>query len=360
MRGLLEEIKKKFAELDTLRILAILLVVVGHCSYTRFEEPANGLIALNDTPMLHETIYTFAQKICGLIYSFHMPLFFALSGMCYALNEHNEYTLDKFIWKKFDRLIIPFFLIGSLYMIPVKYATKVYPDFFLAERVFFNFELYGHLWFLVVLFEIFVIFRILRQYFPNSNAALVVISLFCYFVDIPNFYALMNNQNPAMIAHTLTYLIWFVLGYILYKEQNLLQKYLQSYSNFGIFVIVFAIFLADFEYNFFTLFFKTLFGCIATYFLAVCLTKTRIVNWSVYDILLKYSFPIYLFHDPINYVIIHAFSKWHWIENFPTLAAATFIGMRTVVICFIAIAVAYFWDKSKMYIIKKLATKSTG
>ena len=354
----MKEIKKNFAELDTLRILAILLVVFGHCTYSEFAEPANGRIALNDTPMLHETIYTFAQTICGLIYSFHMPLFFALSGMCYALNEHSEYSLDKFIWKKFDRLIIPFFLIGSLYMIPVKYIAKFYPDFFLAEKAFFNFELYGHLWFLVVLFEIFIIFRILRQYFPNSNAVLLFVSLFCYFVDIPNFYALMNNQNPAMIAHALTYLIWFVLGYILYKEQNTLQKYLDSYSNFGMFIITFAIFLADFNYNFFTLFFKTLSGCIATYFFAVCLTKTRIVNFSLYATLLKYSFSIYLFHDPINYIIIHAFSKWHWIENFPTLAAATFVGMRTVGICFVSIVVAYFWDKSKAYLTNKILKNS--
>ena len=124
----MEQNKKKFLELDVLRVIEILLVVVGHCTYAGFSEPANGSISLKDTLMLHDEFFLFVANICGLIYTFHMPLFFALSGMCYALNEHAEYSLDKFTWKKFDRLIIPFFLVGSLYMIPVKYLAKYFPD----------------------------------------------------------------------------------------------------------------------------------------------------------------------------------------------------------------------------------------
>ena len=353
----MESNKRKFLELDVLRIMAILLVVCGHCTYTKFAEPANGIIELADTPMLHETIYLFAGKIVGLIYMFHMPLFFALSGMCYALNEHAEYSLDKFTWKKFDRLIIPFFLVGSLYMIPVKYLAKYFPDISLAEKAFFNFELYGYLWFLVVLFEVFIIFRLLRQYFQNSITPLIFISLVCYCIGIPKFYELFGNQNPVMIVHAITYLIWFVLGYAIYKEQDAVKNYLNRYSSYALCFITAAIFLADSEYDFLPLFFKTLSGCAAAYFLAICLSKTRLVNWSFYGTLMKYNFSIYLFHEPLNYLVIHAFSKWHWIETSPTLAAATFVGMRTVIICAVSIFIAYVWNKLKIFLQSKLLVK---
>lgn len=345
--------KRKFLELDVLRIMAILLVVCGHCAYTKFAEPANGLIELADTPMLHETIYLFAVKIVGLIYMFHVPLFFALSGMCYALNEHAEYSLDKFTWKKFNRLIIPFFLVGSLYMVPVKYLAKYFPDIFLAEKVFFNLEFYGHLWFLLVLFEIFMIFRLLRQYFQNSITPLIFISLVFYFVGIPKLYDLIGGQNPYLILHAVTYLIWFVLGYVIYREHDAVENYLNRYSSYALCFITAAIFLADSEYDFLPLFFKTLSGCAATYFLAICLSKTRLVNWDLYGTLLKYNFSIYLFHDPLNYLVIHAFSKWNWIETSPNLAATAFIGMRTIIICLVSVFIAYILDKSKIYLKSK-------
>ena len=358
----LEESKKKFVELDVLRVLATLLVVFGHCAHVQFQE-GMGHIALNDTPMLHETIYTFAAKVTAWIYGFHMPLFFALSGMCYALNEHTEHSLDKFTWKKFQRLLIPFFLVGTLWMIPVKYIAKFYPDreaFISSERLFLDGSIFGHLWFLLVLFEIFVIFRIFRQYFPNSNNPLIFFSLFCYFLGIPTLYDLMGGKNPVMIAHALTHLIWFVLGYILYKEKDSFQTHLKNYS-FAIImwlgIMILVISLVDFKWHFLPPFFVTLVGCVTIYLFAFCLAKTRITSSSLYAVLLKYSFSIYLFHDPINYLILHAFSKWHWIETFPTLAAATLIGSRTIGICFCAIVVAYILQKSKTFLMDKIADK---
>ena len=62
--------KKKFLELDILRVIAILLVVFGHCCYSEFGNSV-GSLSLNDTPMLHEPIYLIASKIVTLI---SMPL----------------------------------------------------------------------------------------------------------------------------------------------------------------------------------------------------------------------------------------------------------------------------------------------
>ena len=69
-------------------------------------------------------------KIFQIIYSFHMPLFFFLSGFCgikalqkQRLNEKGTYILERF-----KRLMIPYFFVGICY-IPIKlfmadYVTK--------------------------------------------------------------------------------------------------------------------------------------------------------------------------------------------------------------------------------------------
>ena len=64
--------KKRIPEIDYIRGFAIFLVVLGH-SIIVF--PIN----------LHQT--TWCMYLYDLIYSFHMPLFFAISGYCYSIGE---------------------------------------------------------------------------------------------------------------------------------------------------------------------------------------------------------------------------------------------------------------------------------
>ena len=361
--NILEEKKRNFVELDILRVLATLLVVLGHCSYTSMPNAVTIGVVLNDTPMLHETIYTFFEKMTDVIYSFHMPLFFALSGMCYALNEHTEYSLNKFIWKKMQRLLIPFVLVGTLYMVPVYWLAEFYisqEEVLLAETKFLKLEIWGHLWFLPALLENFMAFRILRQIFPKSITPLMLFAFFCYFGGINYFWNLLGGtSDPYRIAFPLKHFIWFVSGYIVYKKQDSVKEYLKSYSTSAMFLISLTVFLINVKWQFLPDIFCTASGCITAYLLAFCLTKTGITNSSVYSILLKYNFSIYLFHDPLNYLIIHDFSKWHWIETFPMLAATSFVGMRTIGVCLASVFIAYILKKSRVYITDKIRVRQS-
>lgn len=102
--------KKYYKDMDIARGIGIFLVVLGHSF------PDNKF---NNNPF-YEYIYKF-------IYSFHMPLFFIVSGF-FAYKIYNILNLSqykKFIEDKFKRLMVPYFAI-SLIAIPIKLYMNRY------------------------------------------------------------------------------------------------------------------------------------------------------------------------------------------------------------------------------------------
>lgn len=97
---------------DVARGIGILLVVLGH--------------AIADTT---QDVFLYG-KLFQIIYSFHMPLFFFLSGFC-SVKVFEKRVWDEkknYMEKRFKRLMIPYIFVGICY-IPVKllmakYVTK--------------------------------------------------------------------------------------------------------------------------------------------------------------------------------------------------------------------------------------------
>lgn len=88
--------------IDIAKGLAILCVVLGH--------------------VLAYDIYGFKyvwdnSPLLKFIYSFHMPLFFLLSGLVYSVPTLK--TIYKDIYKRCRTLIFPFITVGALYSIVI-------------------------------------------------------------------------------------------------------------------------------------------------------------------------------------------------------------------------------------------------
>ena len=135
-------------------IIGIILVVLGHSGYT-------GTNIAMDCPHL-----------CNWIYSFHMPLFFFISGFLFSLTNESFICMDKkkLLRKKIQRLLVPYFSIGV-----VLWCVKfIFSSFASVER---NFSLaafgkmfvapsaegstMGYLWYLITLFMVFVVMAVL-------------------------------------------------------------------------------------------------------------------------------------------------------------------------------------------------------
>ena len=132
--------KPRLEYIDCLKGFAIFLMVMGHFLSWTFAEGSNA-----SGP---------AVFVRTLIYSFHMPLFFFLSG--YLVDKKNrEWTISycfKLAKKRFVSLVIP----GLSFMALLYF-----------RRNFWYFE-----WFLEVLFEIYIIFMFVQfvryRYLPKS------------------------------------------------------------------------------------------------------------------------------------------------------------------------------------------------
>lgn len=103
-------VKKYYKDMDIVRGLGIFLVVLGH--------------SFPDDKFNNNSFYAYMYKF---IYSFHMPLFFIISGF-FAYKIYNILNLSQyknFIWNKIKRLLIPYFAV-SLIAIPIKLYMNIY------------------------------------------------------------------------------------------------------------------------------------------------------------------------------------------------------------------------------------------
>lgn len=181
-------LKREVNLIDFMKGLSILLVVFGHSiqvNYTNFDE-----------------IFIFK-----LIYSFHMPMFIAISGYLAAKSlSLNGCSIEKCILQKAFFLLIPYF---SWYVIILILEKKIVS----FETLIDNFILLFHevdrgLWFLYILFLLYGILYISYK--------------FKYKYIILIFFILILPMNKFLGMHLLKwYLTFFIIGIIFFDLKNL-------------------------------------------------------------------------------------------------------------------------------------------
>ena len=272
-------------KITNIRSICIVLVVLAHL-----------IIIYNGSWDIYKSNRTSSlfMILCNFIYIFHMPLFFSVSGFL----AHNSYkktssTLS-FIKKKAIRLMIPFLIIGFLYMIPIRYLVK-YPPFQAISpfKIVLNFLLgidAGHLWFLPSLFIIFILHYILVKQCSSQRLLTIIV----VFLSIVGYFA------PTYIGSALTNLIWFHLGYLI-NYQHLEKK------KGGDYLLMLCI-IASLGVAFYALGYN----CILLRYVAKYIASVAIIL-LIYSIIPNkknkimqffalYSFGIYLFHSPLIYI----------------------------------------------------------
>lgn len=92
---------------DTLKLLAILLVIIGHTTYINIKVKY-GFGAYFE-PEYYSDFYKMMLKIVQFIYQFHMPLFIFISGALFykEINKEN-FSFENLLNKKIKSLLIPY------------------------------------------------------------------------------------------------------------------------------------------------------------------------------------------------------------------------------------------------------------
>jgi len=191
--------KQRIDWIDAIRGFAIFLVALGHNSI----QPA----------------------VFGWIYSFHMPLFFFLSGFLFSADKYP--TFWSFLTRKIQTLLLPyfgFFTLIYIYWLVVVDKIWLHPGDFLAPilNIFYSSTklegIFQPMWFLPCLFltEIlfYTIYKKAKKYY---FLAVIPIVLLGYLLSLK------FPTLPWSIATAMVVLVFYALGYLV-KEIGILPQ----------------------------------------------------------------------------------------------------------------------------------------
>lgn len=206
-------------------------------------------------------------KLTGYIFpytSFFMSLFIFISG--YFYNEDKEKNVKETIWKKFKKLMIPFFIINLCYGIlgiilrdvgiinygrPINLYTLFVQPFINNSQYVFNFPS----WFVPVLFVTYVVYLFLHKYANKLkiNDYILLVPLLIgniAAVSMQEFAKIEGLQ--VLMLKILFFLPFFHIGYLYKKHWQKYEEKIKTVILIPILVIINIVLIAifkDLNYN---------------------------------------------------------------------------------------------------------------
>lgn len=274
------ENKKRLYYITFLQVIGPIFVILGHS--------INGLPA-NDILL----------KIKQIIYVFHMPLFFFISGYLFLYKGGLEnISYRDFMKKKFWRLLFPYLVFNLLFFIP-KYLLAG----FLNDKVDFSISyilgvlirprdnILGHTWFLVALFIIYS-FAPLWNYCMKKNKKILWGSIIALGIVM---YIFQIDTRVLSIKDLCNDTIFFIFGMLMAKVA--VNKLNIGKIKFLIFFLIVVIFTALWEITNNQIIKLILCTCDLLILLLIPIVF-NIKNEKINE-LGKYSYSIYIMHWPI-------------------------------------------------------------
>ena len=165
-----------------------------------------------------------------LIFSFHMPLFFILSGYTYRRPENWKDYLSQII-KSSKRLLLPAYLIWIVRNVLYRFFNNIRytPEQYILQGWYAsgtNWQLkgilipaFGMMWFLVPLFTVRTLYGLLSLTFKDIKLRILMASLLCF----AGMYIGNKEYLPLTFDVSLVALLFFQFGTMLSKSENINQ-----------------------------------------------------------------------------------------------------------------------------------------
>lgn len=193
---------KKNTSIETLRGLAIILVVMGHV----IGSASDGGMKVEDDSFLRHLYFTFQYL--------RMPLFTVISGWVYALRPASLNNLADFNLKKIRRLIIPLVFVGGAYyslqsVVPGTNFSYELKDIW--KILIFPYTFY---WYLQSLFIVFLIISLVdaKEWANHFKGYLIVLVLSIVFLLIRDLLIPQSFPNYFGFKGGIYLLPFFIIG----------------------------------------------------------------------------------------------------------------------------------------------------
>ncbi len=297
-------VNKKVIKTDVytaVKVMTAILVVAGHVAVMYTSDGAIPVLGASRA----------LAAVTRIIYRFHMPLFFFISGCVYAHNAATgKYSRPlPFIKKKARRLMVPYFAVGVLVVAPVMELLG------LTEQNYFVYCLDGivlsrnsrHLWFLFALFLIFVLAAALKPFIEKTPVGVFAAALVLH---IGAKHAHVWLPDVFQIYNACVYAVFFFGGALADRFMSALLRFFEKRiaASSAIGLISAALLLLPFDIGSDLIFAAA--GTFVSLFLAyeICRIKP-LTDSRVYKLAARDTFGLYLFHPMINYVIFWQFRE---------------------------------------------------
>ncbi len=253
--------------------IGIILVVVGHYSP-------------NECPLYWVSI----QKI---IYLFHMPLFFLLSGYLY---HHGRLPYKALVENKTRRLFIPFMSVAFIFLL-IKLVAGMFFNLQNPVTVSKLFALISNplnsyiplLWFVHALLLIFLIYPVLKKLVKHDELLL----LFVISINI------VTGSDYEYFGKVIEFFPYFLSGLLLREKFRVLIIESSQFRGLIIIMLGFASFVFfEFDRQHYLIdYFVAIFGALGVISISINITNYRNSKiFKYFKVVGYYSMSIYLFH----------------------------------------------------------------
>lgn len=277
-----------------LRMFLPILVLLGHAAVMYTPDGAVSPVAGS----------AFLSSLAYYIYSFHMPLFFSLSGALwgYQVQRGKYQEAGRFLRTKAQRLLIPYFFFGVFVVAPVIVG------FGFTQRSFGSYLLHGillsedsrHLWYVFALFWVFVFSIGFRPLLGKIHPAL------CLIVSLAILYSSQYlPRSVFQIQAALYYQFFFLIGYYLDRCFDRFYAWIQKCRVLPFLAIPALIARFFLPYSTFTLLIYNLLGIFMAFGIVTGCACAPLRKLRFFRMLERDSFGLYLFHPMLIYILFY-------------------------------------------------------
>lgn len=315
--------------LKVLRVLALSMVILRHAF-----APFSGIWRLD---VVYET-NAYIKIIGEYISTISMPLFVFLSGslFSYLKNSLKKYpTYCVLIQKKVKRLIRPYIVLAPLYIL-----------FFMKSETLcgFLFRFWkgaGHLWFLLMIFFVFLIFYPFEAYFKKYiiKGSFLVLGFYGLFL-------IFWHANLYPVARALKYVPFFYVGYMFVYNNDKIMCFLNNkllglvFLHSVLFLLTYLIVPYYFEGTGISHRFKIVtfipMGVLSSSCLFIRFSKIKSLNSKkmndLIDNINDSSYYIYIVHQPLLIMFFKLKFLAEWQSSFVISLAFAFVFLTSLIL----------------------------
>jgi len=215
--------KKRIIWLDQARAIGMFVVMIGHALA--------------------------AGKSKKYIYSFHMPLFFILSGMTFKNSD--EKSVKDYIIDKIKKLLVPYFILNLLMIIVYLVNVEIGVRSSLTVEQLIIGTLYSSnppypmivttTWFILCLFIIEMLFYIIKRIFKDDRLVFIA-AILSGVIGYVNSLTITNKTLPPWhLTTALAGLVFYFLGYIFMKNVDSITQFVGDNKKFILATIMLGI-----------------------------------------------------------------------------------------------------------------------